>query len=239
MAVMKSASSDRIRPVVAIDIDGVLRLGVRPAHPLPEGAYPVELTMRADAYPSFFHRPPTWDEDGTQTKTHWLSGIGAEWVRSLLDRGVEVVWATTWQEYAKVYFAAPRGVPQLPLGVSSGGDEDEYLDSPEWKSMTLAQRFPGRPLVWVDDNPVMAADRELSAIRAPRDRALTRSYWVTHPERGLTRDDVARLDALRASTSRVSTVGAVEATSLHLTQIFLPLRRNSPDLVGVSWECPQ
>lgn len=187
-------AADRFRPVVAIDIDGVLRLAARPDRPKPDGAYPVELTMRADAYPSFFHRPPDWGEDGTQTKTHWLSGIGAEWIRSLLKRGVEVVWATTWQEYANVYFAEPLGIPALPLGVSGGGDEYEYPDSPEWKCMALAQRFPGRPLVWVDDNPVVVADRELSAIRSPRDRALTRSYWVTHPERGLTREDVTRLD---------------------------------------------
>jgi len=196
-----SAREDRFRPVVAIDIDGVLRLAVRPDRPVPEGAYPVELTMRADAYPSFFHRPPVWDENGTQTKTHWLSGIGAAWVRSLVDRGVDVVWATTWQEYANVYFGGPLGIPPLPLGVSGGGDEDEYPDSPEWKSMTLAQRFPGRPLVWVDDNPVSDHKLDLPEIRSPRDRALTWSFWVTNPERGITRDDVTHLNTWLALAS--------------------------------------
>ena len=198
---MISVAPDRFRPVVAIDIDGVLRLPTRPGRQTPEGAYAVELTMRADAYPSFFHRPPAWDEDGTQSKTHWLSGIGADWIRSLLDRGIEVVWATTWQEYANVYFAEPLGIPPLSLGVSGGGDEYEFPDSPEWKSVTLAQRFPGRPLVWVDDNPVSANKLDLPEIRAPRDRALTWSFWVTNPERGITCDDVTHLDAWLALAS--------------------------------------
>lgn len=196
-----SSRADRLRPVVAVDIDGVLRLGVRPNGPTPEGAYPVELTTRADAYPTFFHRSPTWDEDGTQTNTHWLSGIGADWIRSLLGRGIDVVWATTWQEYANVYFAEPLGIPPLPLGVSGGGDEGEFPDSPEWKSVTLAQRFPGRPLVWVDDNPVSDNRLDLPEIRAPRDRALTWSFWVTNSERGITRDDVTHLDAWLALAS--------------------------------------
>jgi hypothetical protein len=79
--------------------------------------------------------------------------------------------------------------------VSGDGNEYEYPDSPEWKSMMLAERFPGRPLVWVDDNPVSDAKFDLPEIRAPRDRALTWSFWVTNPERGITRDDVTHLDA--------------------------------------------
>lgn len=111
MAIVTRPTPDLYRPVVAIDIDGVLRLDVRPGRPEPESGYPVRLTLRRDAYPTFFHRPPDWSEDGTSTGTHWLSGIGADWIRSLLERGVEVVWATTWQEYANVYFADPLGVP--------------------------------------------------------------------------------------------------------------------------------
>lgn len=61
--------------------------------------------------------------------------------------------------------------------------------------MTLARRFPGRPLVWVDDNPVSLNALDLPEIRSPRDRALTRSFWVTNPTRGITLEDVTQLDA--------------------------------------------
>ncbi len=191
---MTSANIKRYRPVVAIDIDGVLRLAVRPGQPAPEGAYPVQLTLRRGAYPALFHRPPDWDSAGTATGTYWLSGIGATWVRSLLSRGIEVVWATTWQEYANVYFAEPLGIPPLPLGVS-GGVAEEFPDSPEWKTLNLARRYPGRPLVWVDDNPVSLDSLDLSEVRPARDRALTRSFWITNPSRGITAADVTELDA--------------------------------------------
>lgn len=190
---MTAAVVDRFRPVVAIDIDGVLRLAVPPEGPGPEGAYPVEITMRRGAYPHAYHRSPGWTSNGTSTGTYWLSGIGAEWIRSLLERGVEVVWATTWQEYANVYFAPVLGIPELPVAVT--GRQVHGWDSSDWKSVRLRERFPGRPLVWVDDNPVTNGTFAIDHMRAPRDRALAYFHWVARPQAGIRIHDIAAVEA--------------------------------------------
>lgn len=196
---MNGRPDDRFRPVVAIDIDGVLRLAAPPEGPGPEGAYPVEMTMRRDAYPQAYHRPPRWGRDGTLTRTYWLSGVGADWVRSLLARGVEVVWATTWQEYANVYFAPALGVPELP--VATTGKEVHGWDSSDWKSIRLRQRFPGRPLVWIDDNPVSADKFSINEIRSPRDRALAYFHYIGHPREGIRADEIETVEGWLALAS--------------------------------------
>ncbi len=190
---MGQGGDDRYRPVVAVDIDGVLRLrrgNVAGSERL--GAFVAEVTVHRDAYPTVFHSAPDWDDDGLSTKRHLFSGIGAAWVQSLLDRGVEVVWATTWQEHANTYFAPILGLPPLPVAVV--GDEEREWGPAEWKSVQLARGFPGRPLLWVDDMPPMWAAYQLNGLRSPRDRALTRLQWIRDPTVGITHEDVAEMD---------------------------------------------
>jgi len=145
-----------------------------------------------DAYPHVFHSPPSWDNHGVSTKRYLFSGVGAAWVRSLLDRGVEVVWATTWQEHANTYFAPILGIPPLPVGVR--GDEEDEWGPGEWKSVRLAAGFPGRPLLWVDDMPPVRAGYQLEELRKPNDRALTLMQWVRDPAVGITPADVTEMD---------------------------------------------
>jgi len=190
---MKDPLKSRYRPVVAIDIDGVLRLAVPPEGPGPADAFKVELTVHRNAYPRIYHKAPRWDRDGTATRTYWLSGTGARWIRSLLSRDIEVVWATTWQSFANVYFAPLLNIPPLPVG-TEGTYEQQYTSS-EWKTSELAYRYPGRPLVWVDDSPVHLDAYELQALRSPRDRALTLSWWIKDPRRGITTNDIAGVEA--------------------------------------------
>ncbi len=79
---------DVYRPVVAVDVDGVLRLRRGKAPDADRlGAFAAKVTVRRDAYPHVFHSPPMWSEDGLSTKRSLFSGVGAAWVRSLLDRG--------------------------------------------------------------------------------------------------------------------------------------------------------
>ena len=183
----------RYRPVVAVDLDGVLRLRHRNAvGRFPFGAFDAEVTVRRDAYPSVFHSPPLWGDDGVLTRQYVFSGVGTAWVRSLVDRGIDVVWATTWQEYANTYFAPVLGIPPLPVAVQ--GDDEAEWGPAEWKSVRLAARFPGRPLLWVDDMPPVRAGFGLDALRKPNDRALTRLHWVRDPAVGITADDVAEMD---------------------------------------------
>jgi hypothetical protein len=187
-----TATGDRYRPVVAIDI-GVLRLTVPPEGPGPEGAYPVEMTVRRDAYPRAYHRPPRWGRDGMLMSTMWLSGTGAEWIRSLLARGVEVAWATTWQEYANVYFAPALGIPKLP--VATTGKEVHGWASSDWKSVRLRERYPGRPLAWIDDNPVSDDTFAIDETRAPHDRALAHFQLIGRSHEGIRADHIQAVEA--------------------------------------------
>lgn len=191
---MSNGDHARYRPVVAVDVDGVLRLSRRKVADADLlGAFAAEVTVRRDAYPHVFHSPPMWDDDGVSTKRHLFSGVGAAWLRSLLDRGIDVVWATTWQEHANTYFAPTLGIPPLPVAVR-GAREEEWGPA-EWKSVRLAAGFPGRPLLWVDDMPPVWAGYQLDALRKPNDRALTRLQWVRDSAVGITPDDVAEMDA--------------------------------------------
>ncbi len=192
--------TDRFSPVVAIDVDGVLRLRPRRAADADAlGAFVAKVRVRRDAYPHVFHSPPMWDEDGVSTKRHLFSGVGAAWVRSLVDRGVDVAWATTWQQHANTYFAPILGIPALPVAVR-GEEEDEWGPA-EWKSVRLANGFRGRPLLWVDDMPPVRAGYQLDGLRKPNDRALTRLQWIRDPAVGITPDDVAEMDEWLALAS--------------------------------------
>ena len=190
---MTTGDDNGYRPVVAVDVDGVLRLRNGKAADADRlGAFPAKVTVRRDAYPHVFHSPPMWNDDGVSTTRSLFSGVGAAWVRSLLDRGVEVVWATTWQEHANTYFAPILGIPPLPVAVR--GDREEEWGPAEWKSVRLAAGFPGRPLLWVDDMPPEWAGYQLDALRKPNDRALTRLQWIRDPAVGITPDDVVETD---------------------------------------------
>lgn len=82
-----------------------------------------------------------------------------EWINSLLARGHEVVWATTWENAANVYLAPLLGIPSLPLGVSIKDHPPKFAwakggDSAAWKAHALGERYadPSTALVWVDDS---------------------------------------------------------------------------------------
>lgn len=182
----------RYRPVVAIDVDGVLR--VTPGLGLHRVAayFNREITMRRDTFPSLFHREPPWDERGEWTYVHSFSDAGVAWVQSLLDRGIDVVWASTWQEHANTYFADALGLPALPVAVI--GDQSGPGGSPVWKTSQLARQFDGRPLIWVDDNPVTSISMRFQHLRRKRDRIITRFYWVRNWNTGITPADVEIMD---------------------------------------------
>jgi len=177
--------SDRFRPVVALDVDGVMRI------PSPRRgeveAIRVEVTMSRDAYPRLFHRAPRWDSDGTFTGTHFFSATGVEWVRSLVVRDVDVRWCTTWQDYANTYFAPQLGLPALPIITGDPRLRDDT--SVDWKVRNIANATPGRPVLWVDDHPY---DDGLRYTHTPR--ALTEARGID-PTVGITARDVHAMNA--------------------------------------------
>jgi len=179
--------SDSLRPVVALDLDGVFRIFSRDGE-APADALEVPVTFRSDAWPrNWFHRELDWDADGTLTFTDLISGPGRTWVQSLVDRDVELVWATTWKEHANTYFADVLGIPHLEDALLH--EEPRFKESSSsWKARNLRAAFPGRPVLWVDDNIFDFVER-----RPPRDRALTLLHEV-NPLTGITADDVAVME---------------------------------------------
>ncbi|WP_251449386.1 hypothetical protein [Microbacterium sp. Marseille-Q6648] len=142
------------------------------------------ITMTRDEYPDVFHSQPPWDSTGKWRQEHFFSAAGARWVRSLVERGVDVQWCTTWQEHANRYFAGPLGLPQLPVVPDTGAGLSET--SAQWKARNIAAATAGRPVLWVDDRP-----GPLRHHRGRLDRTLTYVHRVTDPHTGITAQDVA------------------------------------------------
>lgn len=197
----------KLRPVVAFDVDGVLR--VRKLKPTPEGfarlgdeivqnLFPAEIALAQDEYPTLFHGKPRWDEDGKAIGTDYFSVEGAELIRSIVAHPqADAVWATTWQRWANHYFAEHLGIPHLPVAVVTLEDPDANWfrgGSPAWKASQLARQFDGRPLIWLDDNMPERPYERLEPQRRPVDRALTLSYWV-NPMTGITPEDAEKIQA--------------------------------------------
>ncbi|SDH38404.1 hypothetical protein [Microbacterium sp. 77mftsu3.1] len=180
---------DPYRPVVAVDIDRVLRV----AGPLEDEAAPVfieaPITYRRDAYPTAYHGQPPWDEGDEYRATESFSFFGIAWVRSLVARGFDVVWATTWQEHANTYFADVFGIPPLPNAMVHVGPSRQY-GSAEWKLYNLVRGFEGRPVLWVDDRMPMF---DFVDARPAPDRALTRFQHI-RGRFGITEQDVADME---------------------------------------------
>ena len=177
------------RPVVAFDFDGVIRIpNARPGMEYRDNILTAEIAISEDAFPAEHHMPPLWDRHGLWRERHSFSGVAVDWIRTLLDRDVEVVWATTWVDYVNQHFAGPLGLPPRPVAVVNDGIHDE--DAIIWKARQLAEYRPGHPLLWIDDEvePTWAGAFHLARRQGGSDA--TRYHRVTDRERGFTRSDV-------------------------------------------------
>jgi len=190
----------RLKPVVAFDVDGVIRVGkieVRPGSTeINQGELiEADITLKREEYPDLFHGKPRWDENGKSFRTEHFSRAGVELVRTLSDDPrTEPVWATTWQRWANYYFASALEFPELSVAVKTLEPEElNYAHcSPAWKTQQLARQFDGRPLIWLDDNMTDRPSEDLAGLRRPIDRALTRSFSVS-PWTGITPEDVKKV----------------------------------------------
>lgn len=165
-------------PVVAIEVNGLLGTPLAPALATQflsgTGA---EITFRRDAYPSRFLSEPRWDENG-ELKQRWaFLGRGVQWVKGLIASGVEVVWASRYQEFANIYFGPTLGLPELP--VAARDDGRSHTTEAEWKASQLRDSsYAGRPLLWVNDELTTAGRYLLERARLPAMRALTWSQYI-------------------------------------------------------------
>jgi hypothetical protein len=192
-------SLDNFRPVVAFDVDGVIR--VRPSDDGTLLSFPI--TMRQDEYPTLFHGKPRWNEAGESTSVEYFTKAGVDLLkRTACDSSFETVWATTWQRWANLYFGGPLGIPELPVAVKTLHPEGQnwYHCSPSWKSDQLSRQFDGRPLIWIDDSAPDRPDENLIYNRRPIDRAITLFYKVDGWT-GLTAKDVIAIEEWLALAS--------------------------------------
>lgn len=124
--------ADDIRPMIGLDVDGVLNPYVARPPQQPEGYVTRDIT------PSGFLKPVRV----------WLSPAHGKLLTTFADQlGVDLYWATTWEEEANTYIAPVLGLPDLPVIKFGLG-----LTGSRWKWADVFQAALDRPLVWFDDD---------------------------------------------------------------------------------------
>jgi hypothetical protein len=114
------------RPILAVDVDGVISLfGFDEPPPPAEARY--ELV------------------DGM---LHCISLRAGERLQRLSDH-FDLVWATGWEEKANFYLPAMLGLAELPHLTFDGAAR---FGSAHWKLGPLQKYGAGRALAWIDDN---------------------------------------------------------------------------------------
>jgi hypothetical protein len=177
------------RPVVALDIDGVLN----PDKLMP-GYETHHVTVPAIDVPnSPFVSGGGKEPLQLQVRT-W--SVHRDWILSLTSHA-DVVWATTWEQAANKVYGPLLGVGPFSLGTSVEDTPPKFGqirsgDVDGWKAMALDDNFHGTPLVWVDDN-AYKFDGELYDWDAPS------LVIVPDPATGLTVAHMAKIDEFLAN----------------------------------------
>ena len=114
------------RPILAVDVDGVISLfGFDDPPPPAEANYQLVDGM-----------------------LHCISLRAGERLRRLSEH-FELVWATGWEEKANFYLPTLLGLAELPHLTFDG---TARFGSAHWKLGPLDEYCKGRPMAWVDDN---------------------------------------------------------------------------------------
>jgi len=127
----KKPASDR--PVLAVDIDGVISL------------FGFDESMQ----------PGTGDPRQAPGEFHLIDGmlhcIALETGPRLnrLGKSYELVWASGWEDRANDHLPRILGLPELPFLTFDGR---AVFGTAHWKLDALEEYSGGRPLAWIDDN---------------------------------------------------------------------------------------
>ncbi len=152
------------KPLLLVDIDGVLSLFGFPAHDSPEGSW-----HSIDGIP------------------HFLSAAAARHLLALVSL-FELVWCSGWEEKADEYLphllGLPRGLPHLSFERGTAAGESLHG---HWKLSAIDAYAGVRPLAWVDDCLDTACHTWASARTAPT------LLVQTIPAQGLTEREAAQL----------------------------------------------
>lgn len=141
-------------PLVALDVDGVLR-PIDPDESLladDPGWQRFEAEVTPETWPErryLVGQPPRV----VQLPLLLSPSLHGTWITSLIERGVEVGWATTWESKANIHLPPLLGIPQLPTAISHDqGDEGRFSETADSrKARCLAQRYVGRPVARTGD----------------------------------------------------------------------------------------
>jgi len=154
------------KPLLMVDIDGVLSLFGFPVHDPPEGSW-----HSIDGIP------------------HFLSATAARNLLALVSL-FELVWCSGWEEKADEYLphllGLPRGLPHLSF--ERGAAPGRSLHG-HWKLAAIDAYAGARALAWVDDCLDEACHSWAGAREAPT------LLVQTTPARGLTEQEAAQLRA--------------------------------------------
>lgn len=114
------------RPILAVDVDGVISL-------------------------FGFDEPPPKDEarfELVDGMVHCISLVAGERLGRLAEH-YDLVWATGWEDKANEYLPNILGLPDLPFLSFDGAAR---FGSAHWKLGPLDDYGKGQALAWVDDN---------------------------------------------------------------------------------------
>jgi hypothetical protein len=113
-----------LRPLLMVDIDGVISLFGFPMDARPRGAF-----HSIDGIP------------------HFLSAAACEHLLAL-SLSFELVWASGWEEKANEYLPSLLGLPRLP---HLSFERSPGKANAHWKLDAIEGYADGRPLAWLDD----------------------------------------------------------------------------------------
>jgi hypothetical protein len=139
------------RPILAVDVDGVISL-------------------------FGFEEPPSRDRaryEMIDGMVHCISLPAGERLLRLAEV-YDLVWATGWEDRANDYLPNILGLPELPHLTFNGAAR---FGSAHWKLGPLDEYSKGRPLAWIDDNfdescYEWARDREQPTLLVPTEPQL-------------------------------------------------------------------
>ena len=127
------------KPIVFIDIDGVLNPFAEPRFLKPFG----------------FKRHRIIDDESWQKYTMWLNPQHKDWLMSLIDIA-DLAWSTTWNKQANSKIGWRIGLPELPVAEVTIVTHDAAgvkLKCPLWwKPGGILNLAQNRRFIWLDDD---------------------------------------------------------------------------------------
>ncbi len=170
-----TSSPDGVRPLLMVDIDGVISLFGGGSAGIGGG---IDSSVRPDGV---FH-----SIDGIP---HFLSRVAAAHLLSLAEQ-FDLVWCSGWEEKAEEYLPRLLGLPaDLPFLRFARSQGTGKSISEHWKLDAIDSYAADRPLAWIDD-AFDESCHEWSAAR-PAPTLLV----LSDPARGLTAQETSLLES--------------------------------------------